>query len=720
MSYFEKRLRNKRIATKAILLSVGFGCAATSVGVNAQSVLEEIVVTAQKRSQSLQDVGISVTAYTGDQMTALGFTDSIDLIAQTPGLEANGFGGGAIQTFSIRGVGQNDFAPNQEAPIAVYIDEAYVSTNLATRFSLFDIERAEVLRGPQGTLFGRNSTGGLVHYVTRKPSQEAEGFIDLQIGEDGRQRLEGAIGGAISTSTSGRLSIISNEDDGLIENDIGPNTRRADDFSVRGQLLIEPSDKFSLLLKAQRAEEDGSPGGYNFGLPSFSPTDFFGNTDVDGDPFTVSQDFESRQIAEITELGATATWSLDNFQITSVTNYQDIDSVYAEDADVSPTSAFNYLQDVQIEQISQELRVNWEGESHRSVAGIYYLDVDGEFLVEQSGDVYFFGLTFPTNATQATKTLAVFGQTEIDLSEKLALTLGLRYTNDEKDYDLRAPDLGFSGFTGSIDDDEFSGKIQLDYQASDELLWYAGVNRGVKSGGFNLPLTPIDGVPVPYEGEVLTSFEVGFKSSLSNKTRLNGSVYYYDYENYQAYNIDGAFNTLLFNADAKNKGAEIELVMNPTDGLDILLGASYIDTEVTGLPLDFNTLDPVTFAAAQSFPTGTEEAPLAPKFTLNGLVRYSWAAFGGNLAVQTDFNWRDDHKFNLAVSEPVLEDAYAVFNARLAFTSADENWTAAVFVNNLADEEYRTFAVDGSLFFGSQEDIRGVERWFGASFRYNW
>ena len=160
MSYFEKRLRNKRIATKAILLSVGFGCAATSVGVNAQSVLEEIVVTAQKRSQSLQDVGISVTAYTGDQMTALGFTDSIDLIAQTPGLEANGFGGGAIQTFSIRGVGQNDFAPNQEAPIAVYIDEAYVSTNLATRFSLFDIERAEVLRGPQGTLFGRNSTGG--------------------------------------------------------------------------------------------------------------------------------------------------------------------------------------------------------------------------------------------------------------------------------------------------------------------------------------------------------------------------------------------------------------------------------------------------------------------------------------------------------------------------------------------------------------------------------
>ena len=198
------------------------------------SVLEEIIVTAQKREQNLQDVGVSVTAYSGDQLHALGFKNSMDLVAHTPGLEANGFGGGAISTFSIRGVGQNDFSANQEAPIAVYVDEAYISSNVATRFSIFDIERVEVLRGPQGTLFGRNSTGGLVHYVTSNPSQELEGFIDLEIGEEGRQRIEGAIGGGITDTVSGRLAFIYNEDDGLVKNKFSPSSdgiRRTDALS---------------------------------------------------------------------------------------------------------------------------------------------------------------------------------------------------------------------------------------------------------------------------------------------------------------------------------------------------------------------------------------------------------------------------------------------------------------------------------------------------------
>ncbi len=277
------------------------------------AILQEVVVTAQKREQSLQDVGVAVTAFSGDQLRALGLNNSIDLVAQTPGLEANGFGGGAISTFSIRGVGQNDFSANQEAPIAVYVDEAYISSNVSTRFSIFDIERVEVLRGPQGTLFGRNSTGGLVHYVTTNPSQDFGGFVDVEFGEDGRKRLEGAIGGGISEVVSGRLAFISNEDDGLIDNQFSPNSpsvRRTDDYSIRGKLLIVPSDDLSIIFKAQVSDEDASPGGYSLGLQEGTAADFFGYSDADGDPYTISADFDAFQTTEITELGMTVDWDI--------------------------------------------------------------------------------------------------------------------------------------------------------------------------------------------------------------------------------------------------------------------------------------------------------------------------------------------------------------------------------------------------------------------------
>jgi iron complex outermembrane receptor protein len=676
------------------------------------SVLEEVVVTAQKREQNLQDVGVSITAYSGDQLDALGFNNSIDLVAHTPGLEANGFGGGALSTFSIRGVGQNDFSANQEAPIAVYVDEAYISSNVATRFSIFDIERVEVLRGPQGTLFGRNSTGGLVHYITRNPSQESEGFIDLEIGEEGRQRIEGAIGGGISDTISGRLAFVYNEDDGLIQNKFNPSSpavRRTDDYSIRGKLLIEPSDQLSVLFKAQYSDEDASPGGYSFGLQDGVETDFFGYSDADGNPYTVETDFDPFQTTEINEFGMTVTWDIGEATLTSVTNYQDIESTYGEDADVTPNSLFHYTQAVQIDQVSQEVRINWEGDKHRSVVGIFYLNIEADLRVEESGDIFFGpGAIFGIDALQNTKTYAIFAQTEFDLSDKLALTAGLRLNRDEKDYDLKSPDFGFTDYTSNIDDDDYSAKIQLDYRPNDNWLVYGGVSRGIKSGGFNLPLTPVDGTPIEYDGETLTSFELGFKASLGDTTRLNASVYYYDYEDYQAFNIDPFFNTLLFNAEAENTGAEIELIMNPVKGMDILLGVAYLDSEVTNL------------TDTASFPSGKEEAPMAPELTLNGLARYSWPALGGNLSVQGDFSWKDDHKFNLATSAPVLEDSYGIVNAKIGYATNDEAWTGSIFVKNITDEEYRSFAIDATAFFGSHENILGNERWVGANVKYRW
>ena len=643
----------------------------------------------------------------------------------------SGAGGGAINTFAIRGVAQNDFSAAQEAPVAVYVDDAYISQNTVTNFSLFDIARIEVLRGPQGTLFGRNATGGLIHYVTERPSQEFGGFVEVELGEAGRHRIVAAVGGGLSDTVSGRLSAVYNKSDGLIENDIGPDFMKTDDYAVRGQLLFEPTDELSILLKAQFGDEDGAKGGFTHevavnGMFVTDPTAldnggfgvFPGYRDVDGDTYTQSQDFPNFRQVEMIDLAAHINWDIGNFTLTSVTNYQDIDHLYSEDSDASPNSVYEYVQADNVQQISQEIRLSWEGEKSRSVVGLYYLDIDGDYRTFQTGFAFFGpGFGFPAGFVetvlldQQTETIALFGQTEIDLSDTLILILGLRYNKDKKDFNLDSTDIyNLQGpppfiFRDSLSDDEWSGKIQLDYKLNEDWLLYAGVNRGIKSGGFNLPLQPpLDVLDIPFGGEILTSFEAGFKAFLSETIRLNSAAFYYDYKDYQAYSFDGFVSTL-FNATAKMIGGELELTANPVKSLDMMLGVSIMDTEVSDLPLAL-------------VPSGKAEAVLAPELSINGLIRYSWPAFGGTLGVQADYSWKDDHKFNLVVTEVIQEDSFGILNATISYTSDNDTWYGSLFVKNLADEEYRTYAFDTTTFFGNVDNVPGIERWVGGTIGY--
>jgi iron complex outermembrane receptor protein len=558
-----------------------------------------------------------------------------------------------------------------------------------------------------------------------KPSQDFDGIVDFQLGEDGRTRAEGAVGGGLGERVSGRLAGVYDKNDGLIENDIGPNTMRRDNYAVRGQLLFEASDDLSVLLKAQYANEDAARGGYahtvaldgNF-VNDPDATDFFGYRDADGDPFTVSQDFDGYTESEVADLSVRIDWTVDRFNITSLTNYQDISDGYGEDADVTPFDIYNYEQANEVTQFSQELRMSWDSERLKNIVGVYYLNIDGEFNTRQTGDAFFgTGVGYPEGtaevvaATQETETWAIFGQSDVALTDRWSLTLGARYNDDSKDFRYESTDIyflqgGSFSYRDSLSEDDWSGKIQLNFRPKDEWLLYAGVSRGIKAGGFNLPLFPIAAEDFRFSGEVLTAYEVGFKSSLTDRVRLNASAYYYDYSDYQAYSFDG-FATFLFNADAETYGAEFELAANPIDGLDILLGLSLLDAEVSNVPLTISD-------------TGTEKAALAPDVTFNGLVRYEWPAFGGSLSVQADYVWQDNQNFNLVFTPVIEEESYGVANARLAYTNADNAWTVAVFVRNLADTEYRTYSFDSSGSFGSIEDVPGPQRWFGGSFTYRW
>ena len=226
-------------------------------------VLEEVIVTAQKREQNLQDVGVSVTAFSGEQARALGFTRSNDVMAQMPGVSFNSVDtGGAFTLPTIRGVSQNDFAQTQEAPNAVYIDGIYMSFLPALNFALFDMERIEVLRGPQGTLYGRNATGGLFHYVTRKPTDEFEAYADFTYGSYDQIRSEAAIGGTIAEGIMARLAFTSDHHDPWWENTAGEDRFDKDQYALRGQLLIEPDEDISLLLSVNAGTQNDLAGTY--------------------------------------------------------------------------------------------------------------------------------------------------------------------------------------------------------------------------------------------------------------------------------------------------------------------------------------------------------------------------------------------------------------------------------------------------------------------------
>jgi iron complex outermembrane receptor protein len=264
-------------------------------------------------------------------------------------------------------------------------------------------------------------------------------------------------------------------------------------------------------------------------------------------------------------------------------------------------------------------------------------------------------------------------------------------------------------YKGKSDDQEWSGRVQLDWALNDDWLLYAGWNRGIKGSGFNAPIFPIS-PPLEYnddfmayDPETLDAFEIGFKSTLFDGImQLNGAAYYYDYQDYQAFNIIG-IDAVTFNTDATSYGGELELQTSPIDGLDILLGAAYNDIEVD---------------------IGDQELPSvqSPEWNLNGLIRYEWPMFGGRMAIQGDIVWRDEVFFALRDVETVQQDSYAVSNASLSYYTDDGKWEGSVFVNNLTDEEYivQAFDLSGLDVFGLTEQYYGRPQWWGASVTYRW
>ncbi len=754
-------------------------------------ILEEIVVTAQKREQSLQDVGVSVTAFSDAQIAALGWDNSLDVAAQTPGLITTSNTGDTanIALFSIRGVSQLDFAEGQEAPVALYRDEAYVSSPGASGIPFFDVERLEILRGPQGTLYGRNATGGLVHFISKRPTEERDGFVELTFGEYQQIGLVGAFGGPLSDSTQGRLAFYSNTDDGYVKNALGPNLRADDTQSLRGLLNFDIDERSSLLLIGQHTDidtrggvfhsaaskqrEDGRivfcrpgdddcgtfmadrPVGTNGFFSGGALFDAAGGRVDDGvgdelegayDRTDSGVDRETLNLTGIfrTNLG-------DSLELTSVTDYTLSDKVYAEEDDSTQYDVVTYDATADIEQFSQELRISAASEAMKWIAGAYYLYIQNDF----SG-----AFAFPSDGylprftgDSETNTVSLFGQLDYSLSDDLLLTAGLRWTRDDKDfvyqmvecdvaaaasfgfcpphlitdpalraeaevllaenpdkYDLSGLLVDGSPHPFDRQDDEFSGKLQLDWQVSEDDLLYFGVSRGVKGGGFNTPTDGFDTAHIDFVGfdpEILTAYELGAKTTWGGgRARLNGSVFHYDYDNFQAFFFADTTSRLI-NSEAKFWGGELELAVSPGDGWEILLGISVLDTTVDGTSPDGGTV------------IDDQAAPLAPDFSANGVLRKEWSlGNGGSVAAQASANYVGKQYFNVVNEEVTEGGEYTLVDAKLSYVSPEDNWDASVFVNNLTDERSLTYSYDITGFGFYTIQVFGPPRWAGATLRY--
>jgi len=756
------------------------------------NVLEEVVVTAQKREQSMQDVGISVSAFSGDQMKALGVTDTTEITQQIPGFQLNTFSPNTT-IFNLRGVSQNNFTDNLEAPIAVYIDDGYVASMNAISGQLFDVERVEVLRGPQGTLFGRNATGGLVHYLTKGADEEEfNGYVEAGVASFDRTYFEGAVGGAITDAVRGRVAARWEEADGYVESEVGgDDIGGVDGYAIRGALQIDISNNATLDLMYKFSEDDEVPtGGYVFlpwtaqeqsagylppelaaftqnvildgGTPpggmtldeftrevffnpvdGFTPVDEAGLSIFEGDHDEPHKHFSGTDGSlnrEIDNITAKFTLDLENgMEFVSITNYMTLDKEYMEDGDGLPIQLIDFTTLMDHTQWSQELRLSGEADNMRWQVGAYYLDMemDGEIITTgnparnavapliASGDLPPDFVAVTPSAVQDYRLEAtnwsLFGQVEYDLNDALTLIAGYRWSQDDKDmeytrgfrdvgagqstiipeFDLDAAVAATGGDQNEIDYGDFAARLQLDWRPTENTLVFASYNRGIKGGNWGLSAgSNLD--TIEHDEETLHSYELGVKTDFADGlARFNATAFYYDYEDYQAFAMVGG-TPLVGNSDASAAGAELELTLTPDENWDVILGASFMTSEVEEVQAVGTWVSPVGCASPAGcvvidFPQDViedTELPNAPNFSLNYLVRYNWDALGGNMAAQVDGVYYDDQYLEVTNGGGSFQEAYGVSNARLTYTSGNENYQLTAWVKNLADEEYKLYNLD--------------------------
>jgi iron complex outermembrane recepter protein len=732
--------------------------------------LEEVIVTAQKRSENLQDVGIAVDSFHAEDLRELGLHSLGEVTKFASNVQLFDAYGSGQPTWVIRGVGLQDFNANNTPTAAIYVDDVYLTSNVMGGQSLFDLERIEVLKGPQGALYGRNTSGGAVRLLSKRPNPSApDGYVYANYGRWQDVAFEGAANVPLSESTAVRVAgRWSQSSEGWQNNVVtGEEHGKQDRWAVRASLLSALGENGEIIARVHAAEDRSetalgqtvglyNPATFGFCDPLlagrlddsqcaaystfFDPQFRFPEVQSDDGSTTLSDPINQLDNSS-TGASLEINWDFGGVTLTSITGYEDFSYHLLFDYDGGYGEFSHQNARTDIKTFSEELRLASATEnSLRWQLGLEYaadeLTEDRQFLF--GDDFITLGPIFGGEAgllgyDQDTTSYAAWAQIGYQLSDTLKLNAGVRYTDEEKKYkngstSVRSGGVVYPFSTGLKDDlqlDIFSGKLGLDWSVGDDALLYASVSKGFKSGGFfgGFPSAGQASI-VPYQEETVIAYEVGLKSQwLQDTLRFNASLFHYDYQDAQGYTtvqdqLTGLVLTRLGNiGDAEHDGAEVELMWLPTERLSLQANAAWLKAKITD-----SDQSAVSWMGTL-VPLEGMDRPFAPEFSYSVIGRYS-VSLGNVLegTMQVDYNWRDAlGGSGLSVIEQTMSDqmkGYGLLGARLSLAPRDGSWEIALWGRNLADEKYITNVTSDDV--ASWMVLPGQPMSYGIEGTYKW
>lgn len=665
----------------------------------AENMIEEVVVTARKREESMQSVALAVSVFDEESLRVNSITGLEDVALRTPSFSW-GEGSAAEPTMFIRGIGTagpSTFAGGDPS-VVVMVDGVYIGRISGANTDLFDLARVEVLRGPQGTVYGKNAVGGVVNLISRKPSQEREAQVQATAGNFDRLNLRGYVSGPLTDTLSAKLAVSALNRDGFVKNaDTGSDLGNEDSTSVRVGFLYEPTEAFSaqFTLENIRERESGAPrdivetGDFNGGIHAITDpdprvvggADSFGDRDIFG---------LALQLDYATAFG----------DLTSVTGYRDTDASWGIPFfanRVTPTTIESTnLNDDEFWQFSQELRLaSSPGDSAFDwTVGVFYFKSDADrfykLIQEFQAFLPFLGGVNEYDQSVATEAWAVFGSMNYRLTESLQLSVGARYSAEEKSQvhsgivlegPFPPPLMPADQFTNLRTTDDwnaFTPSLSLDWHVTEEAMLYASVAKGFKSGGYQgIPPDALSAA-TPYDPEFAWSYELGAKTQwLDNRLRANAAVFMMDHEDLQVAELIAGNRVVIGNAaKAEVKGFELEVLALPLPNLQVSASYAYLDAEFT------------EFAEGATSDNSGNTLPWAPEHKVNIAVQYDIEFDAGKVTLRTDWT-RQSEIFLEPTNMAEIQGAFSIWDARIAYATQDRKWEIAAWGKNLNDELYR-------------------------------
>ncbi|MDA5194404.1 TonB-dependent receptor [Govanella unica] len=726
--------------TTAILLSTSAAFAAepaTGSAAADQFRIDEIIVTGSKMgATNLQETPIAITAFSAEILEKTGIKDIRDLAGSTPNLMVAQ--NGAFAQLYIRGIGSNNTFAGSDPSTTVNMDGVYIARPGAVFNNFMDVERIEVLRGPQGTLYGRNAVGGTINVISRLPTNEFHAKVQGTVGNYNLFRGEGYISGPIiEDKLFASISAMGSKHNGYFENIVPSGNDRGSEntWGTRAQIRALPTDNLEIIVRADYLKDTGHFVGNQALLLPFRPTGATGPVDpvtesIRGDWHKVALDTPSVTDRFILGTSGEINYTISEAAVLkSLTAYRKSHLDYTSDTDATDLHRQITLQQELQHQFSQEFNLTGKIDALKYVAGLYYF--------QEHIDAYSTVTAYNTNRVTNpapivdTKAWAGFAQATYDITDKFSATAGIRYTDEKKDFDqylnifTQTTGVSLAGYpTHYLRSGKYKAwtpKFGLDYHVTEDVMLYASATKGFKSGGFNFSSANKSQGFAP---ETLWSYEAGFKSEFADhRVRFNGTGFYYDYKNLQVQSFLMPGVTDITNAsNATVKGIELELQTRPIEGLDIggsltYLKAVYKDypkAPIPGAPLVF---DPVlNMNVAATMDASGNYLNSSPKWTYNLYAQYTMD-FGdkGTAFVRGEYGFKARQFFTVVNDNVQTMPNYDLINASIGYTSPDQRWQVIAYGRNLSNTQY---LVSTGSFTAVPAGTPGDPRTFGLRLSY--